>query len=538
MSRKIVYISDFFVNHILGGGELNDDELIKMLESANVCVEKYQSHLVNIEVLQDNIESLFVVSNFCNLSYQCREWMITNAKYVVYEHDHKYLSSRNPAIYKDFLAPQSEIRNYSFYREALQVITQSSFHKEILVKNLHLNNVISIAGNIWSVEALEHIRILSRDEKRDCCSILDSGTEHKNTIGAIKYCDSNKLEYERISDQDYKTFLYKLSRNKTFVFLPKTPETLSRIVVESRMLGMSVRTNSLVGATGESWFKLKGEELIDYMIDKRQEILNVILELIKINKPKQDKEISIVSTFYKGEKFLEGFLENMTEQTIFEKCELILIDSASPGREREIIEAYTKKHDNIKYYRIDELLKPTPCFNMAIQKARGKYITFGFIDDRKSKNCLEILYDEITKSNVDLVYGDVAQTSVENERFEDNNLDSLFEHSRYSFSKENMVKCLPGPMPLWRSSIHDKCGFFDNEQCDFADDWDMWLRAVDSGSVFKKIDKTIGLYLVGGRSQQDNNIAQKREEARLFFKYRHLFGQNFHKFRPYFQQFF
>ena len=63
-----------------------------------------------------------------------------------------------------------------------------------------------------------------------------------------------------------------------------------------------------------------------------------------------------------------------------------------------------------------------------------------------------------------------------------------------------MVKCLPGPMPLWTRFIHDKSGFFDDKECDYADDWEMWLRAVARGSKFKKVDKTVGLYYTGGRS--------------------------------------
>ena len=92
-------------------------------------------------------------------------------------------------------------------------------------------------------------------------------------------------------------------------------------------------------------------------------------------------------------------------------------------------------------------------------------------------------------------------------------------------------------MPLWRKSIHDKCGFFDEDGCNYADDWDMWLRAVNSGSKFKKVDETIGLYLEGGRSQQGNNIEQRKEEARVFFKYSHLFGQNYQVYKPHFEQF-
>ena len=127
---------------------------------------------------------------------------------------------------------------------------------------------------------------------------------------------------------------------------------------------------------------------------------------------------------------------------------------------------------------------------------------------------------------------------VENETFDNNSSSGvLFEHSKYEYSRENMVKCLPGPMPLWKKSIHDKCGFFDDENCNFADDWDMWLRAVNNNCEFKKVNETVGLYLSGGRSQQSYNIEQIKEEAKLFYKYKHIFGNNFLKYEPYFRQF-
>ena len=42
------------------------------------------------------------------------------------------------------------------------------------------------------------------------------------------------------------------------------------------MMGLSVVTNSLVGATKEDWFSLKGEELIEFIKNKRIEIPNIV----------------------------------------------------------------------------------------------------------------------------------------------------------------------------------------------------------------------------------------------------------------------
>ena len=232
-------------------------------------------------------------------------------------------------------------------------------------------------------------------------------------------------------------------------------------------------------------------------------------------------------------------METTTKQTMFNDCELIIIDADSPGDEQETVKEYMAKYDNILYHRLDERLGPTPCFNMAIQMANADYITFGFIDDVKRKDCIEILYNEIKKdAAIDLVYGDVAETDKENETFKtfDMSKAKLFEHSRFKFSRENMIKCLPGPMPLWRRDLHEKNGFFDTEKCDYADDWDMWLRAVSNGSKFKKINKIVGLYFVDGRSQQ-SDPKQRKEEAEIFYRYSHIFGENFHKYKSYFDQF-
>ena len=42
---KIVFIADFFVDQILGGGELNNEELITILQEDGHTVQKIQSHL-------------------------------------------------------------------------------------------------------------------------------------------------------------------------------------------------------------------------------------------------------------------------------------------------------------------------------------------------------------------------------------------------------------------------------------------------------------------------------------------------------------
>jgi len=275
--NNIVYISDFFSDEVLGGGELNDEEMIKFLQlRPNIKILKLKSLNVSVEKLNKN--DFYIISNFAQLQESCKLYLQKNCKYIIYEHDHKYLIERNPAIYKDFLAPKKDIINLSFYEAAKTVFCQSQLHRDIIYKNLTLNNLHNLSGNLWSDDVLNYINTINNNSKNDKFAVLSSAINHKNTNETINFCNFKNYKFELVSDNNYKKFLYKLSLNKGLIFLPKTPETLSRLAVEARMLNLQTICNNNVGAIHESWFKLKGTELVQYMFAKKQEITNIILE--------------------------------------------------------------------------------------------------------------------------------------------------------------------------------------------------------------------------------------------------------------------
>ena len=46
------------------------------------------------------------------------------------------------------------------------------------------------------------------------------------------------------------------------------------------MMGVTVITNKLIGATKEDWFSMKGKELIDYMRRKKEDIVGLVLDAL------------------------------------------------------------------------------------------------------------------------------------------------------------------------------------------------------------------------------------------------------------------
>lgn len=273
---KIVFIADYFTDQVLGGGELNNEELIGLLAEDGHKVKKINSNLVTRGFIEDNKKNNFIIGNFIGLSQECIR-SLYNKQYVIYEHDHKYINNRNPGVFEDFVAPKEALVNVEFYKNAKAVFCQSQFHLDIVKKNLNFDNLISLGGNLWSEDSLEYMAKQAAAPKTETYAIMDSPIEHKNTREAIMYCQYKKLPFKLIKSDSYKEFLKLMSEHKTFVFFPKTPETLSRVVVEARMMGMSVIVNKMIGATREPWYNLKGQELIGLMRDKKRNIKDVVV---------------------------------------------------------------------------------------------------------------------------------------------------------------------------------------------------------------------------------------------------------------------
>lgn len=275
---QIYIVSDFFIEEVSGGAEINDFILYNELNK-KLKVKRIRSHELNENLVSSN--SFFIISNFLGINLKVFEKLTKNKNYLLYEHDHKYVLHRNPGMYENFIVPENEIINKEFYENAIRVFVQSNFHKNIVENNLRIKNVVSLSGNLWDDKTLEYLTFLSKKEKKEACSIMFSNIPHKNMNDSIKFCEVKNLKYELVEDKTYEKFLEKLSNNNTLIFFPKTPETLSRICVEARMCNMKVITNALVGAAKEEWYKFKGLELIDIMKYKKQEIINLIIEVIK-----------------------------------------------------------------------------------------------------------------------------------------------------------------------------------------------------------------------------------------------------------------
>jgi glycosyltransferase involved in cell wall biosynthesis len=230
---------------------------------------------------------------------------------------------------------------------------------------------------------------------------------------------------------------------------------------------------------------------------------------------KKYPRVSIITSVYKGDEFIKGYLEDITRQTIFKQCELIVINAKSPGNEEPIIRKYMQKFPNIKYVKLSKDPGLYGVWDIAIKMALSDFITNSNIDDRRAVNSLEIHAQMLEKNpHIDLVYAPFYGTKIANQTFENRKPFHLYDYP--DFSRQNMEACLPGIQPMWRRSLHERYGLF-NPWFTSAGDWEMWLRAVRNGAKFKKINQPLGLYYHNptGLSNDQKAARVKRREIEM-----------------------
>ncbi len=234
--------------------------------------------------------------------------------------------------------------------------------------------------------------------------------------------------------------------------------------------------------------------------------------------------ISIITSLYDGDEFIQGFMEDIVQQTIFDQCELIIINAHSPGNEEPIIKEYMKQYPNIIYVELAKDPGIYAVWNLGIRMARSQYITNANVDDRLAYDCYELHAQALDEHpEIDLVYSHFYETSRPNEIFYQNTAEMYLVFPE--FKPHYVYKNIPNNHPMWRKSMHAKYGYFD-ESYKIAGDIEMWSRAVYYGSKFMLVDKILGLMYKNPKGLSTNPEKQeiiKTETDRALSKYMDLF---------------
>ncbi len=116
-------------------------------------------------------------------------------------------------------------------------------------------------------------------------------------------------------------------------------------------------------------------------------------------------KVSVIMPVYNCADVLKRAVEAVLNQTL-DDIELILVDDCSNDRSGEIIDEYSKNHENVKAIHLPQNSKsPSKPRNIGIKLASADYLMFQDAADEMNINACQYLYDVIVAEDADIAGG-------------------------------------------------------------------------------------------------------------------------------------
>lgn len=119
-------------------------------------------------------------------------------------------------------------------------------------------------------------------------------------------------------------------------------------------------------------------------------------------------KVSVIIPCYNVESIVnlfEAMFNSIVNQSFgIENIEVLMIDDCSTDGTSQILENLSKKYSSVKLIFLEENSgRPSIPRNVGIKNSTGEYIMFLDQDDQLELDCIEKLYDEMIRNNVDIV---------------------------------------------------------------------------------------------------------------------------------------
>lgn len=242
----------------------------------------------------------------------------------------------------------------------------------------------------------------------------------------------------------------------------------------------------------------------------------------------QIPRVTIITSLFKGDQFIEEFMLNLVSQSIFKQAEVIIINANSPGNEEKTIKKYITIYPNIRYIRLYYDPGIYAVWNMAIKLSHAPFIANANLDDRRTINSLEKQITLLEQHpDIDLVYSDYCFTEISNAPWFD--LHEYLHTDFPEFEPKHLRMAIAGPFPVWRKTAHKKYGYF-KEDFVASSDQEMWCRMASNGSRFLKAPGISGLYFrnpkgISSDQEEQKVTIRKNEDWYILQTYDHLWAQ-------------
>ncbi|MFM8316233.1 MAG: glycosyltransferase family 2 protein [Deltaproteobacteria bacterium] len=216
-------------------------------------------------------------------------------------------------------------------------------------------------------------------------------------------------------------------------------------------------------------------------------------------------QISIILPVWNGQKYLEGAIQSVLNQT-YRDFQLVIVNDCSTDRSPQIAESYAQKDSRIKVIHNIKNLKLPGSLNAGFAEACGAYFTWTSDDNILHPSFLETLLVEITTSGADIVYSDF--NCIDDE--------GRFVKVSHVAEAELLVALNTiGASFLYGRRVHEKLGGYDVTK-PIYEDYDFWVRAYLAGFKYERSDKVVYDYR---RHSDSLTVTQNPAPEYAFYRY-------------------
>jgi glycosyltransferase involved in cell wall biosynthesis len=218
--------------------------------------------------------------------------------------------------------------------------------------------------------------------------------------------------------------------------------------------------------------------------------------------------VTILVSYYNAARFIVHKLDNLARQSIFEDCEIILINGGSQQNEDKYVRRFVRDHPNCMHIIFEERVTLYRAWNEGIRESTAPLICNSNADDVLSPKAVEKLAALLNKDkSAGVVFPNVYATRLPNMKW------GTVGGSYITTSPHDVI----GPFAMWRRSLHDKYGMFDERLWVIGDA--QWWNLLRKNKVkFRKCDDHLVIYLVGNgleRARDEQGRILRVEDAKL-----------------------
>jgi glycosyltransferase involved in cell wall biosynthesis len=228
-------------------------------------------------------------------------------------------------------------------------------------------------------------------------------------------------------------------------------------------------------------------------------------------------DLSVVTSVYRGEKYLPDFFANLRAQTIFPRCELVLVLNEATRAEKQLAKDFAAKASGqVQVIEVAKVESLGASWNRGWQAARAPYLAIWNIDDRRRPDSLDRQLAVIEeKPEWQLCYGDYITVS---EYGSEKGI--LRSTPPYSAGYFRRAFAQGGAFWLLRKSLGARLAYFD-EQFQVGPDMEMSFRIAAAGLRMVRCDGVLGYFTDAAQGLSTRDGAQRSAVERTAIQLRY-----------------